>query len=104
MTQRLAKSRQTATWCTTAAPINEHIVGTHATYDVSRDTGTFYDVTGSIGIQVKNQAMFLRSSTPFFFTGKVVDKLGRICIACIKGLSLLASFPSRSGSFIRRRR
>ena len=54
----------------------EHIVGTHATYDVSRDTGTFYDVTGSIGIQVKNQAMFLRSSTPFFFTGKVVDKLG----------------------------
>ncbi len=55
---------------------HEHIVGTHATYDVSRDTGTFYDVTGSIGIQVKNQMMFLQSSTPFFFTGKVVDKLG----------------------------
>jgi LPS-assembly protein len=55
---------------------HEHIVGTHATYDVSRDSGTFYDVTGSIGIQVKNQMMFLQSSTPFFFTGKVVDKLG----------------------------
>ncbi len=55
---------------------SEHLVGTHATYDVSRDTGTFYDVTGSTGIQVKNQVMFLRSSTPFFFTGKVVDKLG----------------------------
>ncbi len=55
---------------------NEHLVGTHATYDVSRDTGTFYDVTGSTGIKVSNQAMFLRSSTPFFFTGKVVDKLG----------------------------
>ena len=55
---------------------NEHLVGTHATYDVSRDTGTFYDVTGSTGIKVKNQAMFLTSSTPFFFTGKVVDKLG----------------------------
>ena len=55
---------------------SEHLVGTHATYDVSRDTGTFYDVTGSTGIQVKNPAMYLRSSTPFFFTGKVVDKLG----------------------------
>ena len=55
---------------------SEHLVGSHATYDVSRDTGTFYDVTGSTGITVKNPGMFLRSSTPFFFTGKVVDKLG----------------------------
>jgi len=46
------------------------------TASISRDTGTFYDVVGSTGIQVKNQMMFLRSSTPFFFTGKVVDKLG----------------------------
>ncbi len=55
---------------------NEHLVGTHATYDISRDTGTFYDVTGSSGVRVKNKVMFLTSSTPFFFTGKVVDKLG----------------------------
>ncbi len=55
---------------------NEHLVGSHATYDVSRDTGTFYDVIGSTGVRVKNQSMFLTSSTPFFFTGKVVDKLG----------------------------
>jgi len=57
-------------------PHNEHLVGTHATYDVSRDTGTFYDVTGSSGVKMKNKMMFLTSSTPFFFTGKVVDKLG----------------------------
>jgi len=57
-------------------PNTEHLVGTHATYDVSRDTGTFYDVTGSTGVRVKNNQMFLTSSTPFFFTGKVVDKLG----------------------------
>jgi len=57
-------------------PHNEHLVGTHATYDVSRDTGTFYDVTGSTGLRMKNAMMFLTSSTPFFFTGKVVDKLG----------------------------
>jgi len=57
-------------------PHNEHLVGTHGTYDVSRDTGTFYDVTGSSGVRMKNKMMFLTSSTPFFFTGKVVDKLG----------------------------
>jgi LPS-assembly protein len=55
---------------------NEHLVGTHATYDVSRDSGTFYDVVGSTGVKVKSKDMFLASSTPFFFTGKVVDKLG----------------------------
>jgi LPS-assembly protein len=55
---------------------NEHLVGTHATYDVSRDTGTFYDVVGSTGVKVKSKDMFLTSSTPFFFTGKIVDKLG----------------------------
>src|SRR3974390_2751929 len=55
---------------------SEHLAGTHATFDVSRDTGTFYDVTGSTGIQVKNQLMFLRSSTPFFFPGQVVENPG----------------------------
>src|SRR5271165_7387454 len=57
-------------------PHNEHLVGTHATYDVSRDTGTFYNVTGSTGVRIKNNMMFLTSSTPFFFTGTVVDNLG----------------------------
>jgi len=55
---------------------NEHITATHGTYDVSRDTGTFYDVNGSSGVRVKNKMMFLTSSTPFFFAGTVVDKLG----------------------------
>jgi len=57
-------------------PRNEHVTGSRATYDVSHDTGTFYDATGSIGAKIKNRLMFLTSSTPFFFQGKVVDKLG----------------------------
>jgi len=57
-------------------PHNEHLTASHGTYDVSRDSGTFYDVQGSTGIRVKNKLMFLTSSTPFFFGGKVVDKLG----------------------------
>lgn len=57
-------------------PHNEHITASHGTYDVSRDTGTFYDASGSTGVKVKNKLMFLTSSTPFFFSGKVIDKLG----------------------------
>ncbi len=57
-------------------PNNEHLVGSRATYDISRDSGTFYDVTGSTGVKVKNKTMFLTSSTPFFFVGKVVERLG----------------------------
>jgi len=57
-------------------PHNEHIVGSHATFDVSRDSGTFYEATGSTGAKVKNHMMFLTSSTPFFFTGKVVERIG----------------------------
>ena len=57
-------------------PHNEHIVATHSTYDVSRDTGVFYDATGSTGVRVKNKLMFLTSASPFFFQGKVIEKTG----------------------------
>ena len=57
-------------------PHNEHVVGSRTDYNVSSDSGTFYDATGSTGARVKNRMMFLTSSTPFFFTGKVVDRLG----------------------------
>ncbi len=78
---------------------HEHIVGTHATYDVSRDTGTFYDVTGSIGIVVKNQVMFLRSSNPFFFTGKVVDKLGPDLYRVHHGIITSCQLPNPKWEF-----
>ena len=78
---------------------NEHLVGTHATYDVSRDTGTFYDVTGSTGIKVKNQMMFLTSSTPFFFTGKVVDKLGPDLYRVHQGIVTSCQLPKPKWEF-----
>jgi len=78
---------------------SEHLVGSHATYDVSRDTGTFYDVTGSTGIKVKNQSMFLTSSTPFFFTGKVVDKLGPDLYRVHQGVITSCQLPNPKWEF-----
>jgi len=57
-------------------PHNEHVIASRASYDVSRDSGTFYNATGSTGARVKNHTMFLTSSTPFFFTGKKIERLG----------------------------
>src|SRR5664279_4113134 len=78
---------------------NEHLVGSHATYDVSRDTGTFYDVIGSTGIKVKSQTMFLTSSTPFFFTGKVVDKLGPDLYKVHQGVITSCQLPKPKWEF-----
>ncbi len=55
---------------------NEHVVASRANYDVSRDSGTFYNATGSTGAKVKNKVMFLTSSTPFFFSGEKIERLG----------------------------
>jgi len=78
---------------------NEHLVGTHATYDVSRDTGTFYDVTGSTGLKVKNPLMYLTSSTPFFFAGKVVDKLGPDLYRVHQGIVTSCQLPNAKWEF-----
>lgn len=78
---------------------DEHMVGTHATYDISRDTGTFYDVTGSTGVKVKSQLMYLTSSTPFFFTGKVVDKLGPDLYKVHQGIITSCQLPNPKWEF-----
>jgi LPS-assembly protein len=78
---------------------NEHLVATHGTYDVSRDSGTFYDVTGSTGVRFKNRMMFLTSSTPFFFTGKVVDKLGPDTYRVHHGLITSCQLPNPKWEF-----
>ncbi len=80
-------------------PHDDRLVGTHATYDVSRDTGVFYDVVGSSGVKVKNKDMFLTSSTPFFFTGKVVDKLGPDHYKVNQGYITSCQFPKPKWQF-----
>ena len=55
---------------------SEHLVGTHATYDISRDTGTFYDVTGSTGITVKNPDHVSQVIHTIFFHGQGCGQTG----------------------------
>ncbi|HLK31797.1 MAG TPA: LPS assembly protein LptD, partial [Terriglobales bacterium] len=57
-------------------PHDEHLEASHGTYNVRTENGTFYDVTGTIGMQFHGQLVTLTTSNPFAFTGRVVDKLG----------------------------
>jgi len=40
------------------------------------ESGRFEDVTGSIGLKFRNNRSIFTTSNPFFFTGKVVEKIG----------------------------
>lgn len=57
-------------------PHDEHLEATHGTYNVRTEVGTFYQVSGTLGMRFHGQLVTLTSSNPFAFTGKVVDKRG----------------------------
>jgi LPS-assembly protein len=57
-------------------PNDEHIEASHGSYNVRTESGKFYDVVGTIGVRIKGSATVLTSSSPFAFTGKVVEKTG----------------------------
>jgi LPS-assembly protein len=55
-------------------PNDEHIRASHGAYNFERETGRFYDVTGTTGLRFRGNAVILTSTAPFAFTGKIVDK------------------------------
>ena len=57
-------------------PGDEHLRASHATYNLRTEVGHFEHVTGSIGTRLHGNRLLLTSSSPFFFTGKTVEKLG----------------------------
>lgn len=57
-------------------PNDEHIEASRGTYNVETDTGTFYHVAGRIGAGQRQRHLLLTSTSPFTFTGKVVEKTG----------------------------
>jgi LPS-assembly protein len=57
-------------------PNDEHIRASHGTYNVTAETGRFYDVTATTGLTFSGSRTILTSSAPFAFTGKVVEKVG----------------------------
>ena len=55
-------------------PNDDHIRASRGTYNFDRETGKFYDVTGTTGLRFRANRVILTSTAPFAFTGKVVEK------------------------------
>ena len=55
-------------------PNDDHIKASHGTYNLTAETGRFYDVTATTGLQFQGSHVVLTSTAPFAFTGKTVEK------------------------------
>jgi len=55
-------------------PNDDHIKASHGTYNLTAETGKFYDVTGTTGVRFQGSRPILTSTAPFAFTGKIVEK------------------------------
>jgi LPS-assembly protein len=53
-----------------------HLSASHATYNVRRQAGKFYDVTGTTGARFTGRSVTLTSSSPITFTGRMVEQTG----------------------------
>ncbi len=55
-------------------PNDDHIKASHGTYNLTAETGRFYDVTATTGFRFHGKALVLTSTAPFAFSGKIVEK------------------------------
>jgi LPS-assembly protein len=57
-------------------PNDEHIEAASGEYNLQSETGKFEDVTGTVGVKLRNNHHILTGPNPFFFHGRVVEKTG----------------------------
>jgi LPS-assembly protein len=55
-------------------PNDDHLRASHGTYNLTTETGRFYDVTATTGLRFRGSRVVLTSSAPFAFTGRLVEK------------------------------
>jgi len=55
---------------------NEDITASHGTMNLNKQTGRFFDVTGSVGLKNSGRSVTYTNSNPFLFTGRMVVRTG----------------------------
>jgi len=84
-------------------PNDEHIEATRGDYNVVTEKGRFEHVTGTIGIKTRKSRAILTSSSPFFFTGKLVEKAGPDHYIVIDGKVTTCELPHPKWQFYARK-
>ncbi|PYX48868.1 MAG: hypothetical protein DMG79_10740 [Acidobacteria bacterium] len=55
-------------------PNDDHLRASHGTYNLTAETGRFYDVTATTGLRFRGNHVVVTSTAPFAFSGKIVEK------------------------------
>ncbi len=55
-------------------PNDDHIRASRGNYNFDLETGRFYDATGTTGMRLRENRVILTSTSPFAFTGGLVEK------------------------------
>jgi LPS-assembly protein len=55
-------------------PNDDHIKASHGNYNLTAETGRFYDVTATTGLRFRGNRVVVTSTAPFAFSGKIVEK------------------------------
>jgi LPS-assembly protein len=55
-------------------PNDDHIKASHGNYNLTAEAGRFYDVTATTGLRFHGTRSVLTSTSPFAFSGKIVEK------------------------------
>ena len=84
-------------------PNDEHIQAARGTYNVESETGRFEDVTGSIGLKLRNSRTVFTTANPFFFTGRVAQKTGPDHYLVIDGRVTTCELPRPKWQFSARK-
>lgn len=80
-------------------PNDERIEAARATYNIKTETGRFEHVNGSIGARVRGSRLMLTSSNPFFFTGKLLEKIGPDHYKIVDGVVTTCDLPRPKWEF-----
>jgi len=80
-------------------PHDAHIEARSVRYNVNTDSGSFYDVVGSVGTRFRGKNVVLTSSNPFLFTGKEVKKIGRDRFIVLHGTVTSCALPRPKWTF-----
>lgn len=56
-------------------PNDDHVKASHGNYNLTAETGKFYDVTATTGLRFRGTRVVLTSTAPFAFSGRLVEKV-----------------------------
>ena len=80
-------------------PRGEHIEASRGTYNVRTETGNFHDVVATTGARFRGRDVTLTTSSPFAFTGRVVEKTGPNRYVVHNGSVTSCELPNPKWSF-----